>query len=90
MNPALIARLDSRDTDFESRFSDLLAWHTTDQTAVEQHVADIIAQVCHEGDAALIRLTHHYDKIALIPDGLAFSEAEIDAAFLDHGRRRGV
>lgn len=80
MNPALIIRLDSQETHFKEKFSNIVRWDMVDMRSIEMHVADIIDQVRREGDAALIRLTHHYDRITLTPDRLAFSTAEIDAA----------
>ncbi len=42
-------------------------------------VAAIIADVRARGDAAVIELTARFDRLALTPETLAFSAAEIDA-----------
>ncbi|WP_130470870.1 histidinol dehydrogenase [Candidatus Magnetaquicoccus inordinatus] len=80
MNSHLIARLDSRQADFQARYQRLLQWDSERILDVEQRVADIIHQVRQEGDAALIRLTQQFDRILLHKEQLAFSEQEIDTA----------
>lgn len=72
--------LDSTSADFEAAFDALLTMKREDSPDVDAVVADIIAQVRREGDAALIALTEQFDRIRLTPDQLVFSEAEIDAA----------
>jgi histidinol dehydrogenase len=47
---------------------------------VNDTVAAIIADVRACGDAAVIELTERFDRLALTPETLRFSEAEIDAA----------
>ena len=80
MNLALITRLDSQEINFKEKFSNVVRWDMADMRSIEMRVADIISQVRHEGDAALIRLSQHYDRISLTPERLAFSTAEVDAA----------
>ena len=53
----LVARLSTRDEDFESRLTDLLAWEGVSDHGVQQAVSEIISQVRREGDAALVALT---------------------------------
>ena len=48
-------------------------------SGVETTVAEIIARVAREGDAALKYYTEKFDKVAL--DSLEVTEAEIDEAF---------
>ena len=72
--------LDSREPGFEGRFAALLGMKREDSPDVDAVVAGIIAEVRARGDAALIELTAKFDRLALAPGGLAFSEAEIDAA----------
>jgi histidinol dehydrogenase len=49
-----------------------------DSPDVDAVVADIIADVRTRGDAAVIELTHKFDKVQLTPETMRFSEAEID------------
>jgi histidinol dehydrogenase len=72
--------LDTSDSDFEARFSALLEMKREDAPEVDEAVAAIIADVRARGDAAVIDLTGRFDRLALTPDTLAFSPAEIDAA----------
>ncbi len=71
--------LSSADPGFEPAFAALLSMKREDSPDVDSAVADIIAQVRTEGDAALIALTERFDRVRLAPERLAFSEAEIDA-----------
>ncbi|MBF0184757.1 MAG: histidinol dehydrogenase [Magnetococcales bacterium] len=80
MNSNLITRLDSRQDDFQERYTRLLQWDSERLLDVEQRVAGIIQQVRLEGDAALLRFTRQFDRIDLSAEQLAFSEQEIDAA----------
>ena len=65
--------------DFETRFVALLGAKREDSPDVDAVVADIIADVRMRGDAAVIELTAKFDRLALTPGTLAFSQAEIDA-----------
>jgi histidinol dehydrogenase len=66
--------------DFESRFAALLSMKREDSPEVGEIVSGIIADVRARGDAAVIELTHRFDRIALTPATLAFAPAEVDAA----------
>ena len=72
--------LSTADADFEARFAALLGQKREEAADVGAAVAAIIADVRARGDAAVIELTERFDRLALTPDRLAFSEAEIDAA----------
>ncbi len=72
--------LSTTDADFESRFTDVLNAKREDSPDVDAVVADIIADVRARGDAAVIELTHKFDRLELTPETLAFSPEEIDAA----------
>ena len=72
--------LDHADPDFDTRLGTLLATKRESAPDVDETAAAIIAEVRAEGDDAVIRLTARYDRLALTPARLAFSEAEIDAA----------
>jgi len=71
--------LDTTDPEFEPRFAALLAAKREDSPDVDAVVADIIADVRARGDAAVIALTERFDRLALTPDTLRLTEAEIDA-----------
>lgn len=71
--------LATTDADFEDRFTDLLSMKREDSPDVDAAVAQIIADVREQGDAAVIGLTAKFDKLDLTPDRLAFSASEIDA-----------
>ncbi len=68
------------EADFEDRFAALLGAKREDSPDVDSAVAEIIADVRARGDAALIELTERFDRVALTPDRLRLSEAEIAAA----------
>lgn len=71
--------LNASDADFETRFAALLGAKREDSPDVDAVVADIIADVRHRGDAAVIELTAKFDRLELTPETLRFSEEEIDA-----------
>ena len=71
--------LDASDPDFEARFTALLSAKREDTPEVDDIVARIIADVRARGDAAVIELTHRFDRMQLAPATLRFTEAEIDA-----------
>lgn len=65
--------------DFEAAFAQLLSMKREEAEDVDQAVAAIIADVRARGDAALIELTARFDRMEVSAEGLAFSEAEIEA-----------
>ncbi|MBT8456497.1 MAG: histidinol dehydrogenase [Rhodobacteraceae bacterium] len=71
--------LSTTDPDFEQRFAALLTMKREDAPDVDDTVAAIIADVRARGDAAVIELTERFDRMALTPETLAFSEDEIAA-----------
>jgi histidinol dehydrogenase len=72
--------LDTRDADFEARFSALLSMKREETPEVDDVVAGIIADVRARGDAAVIELTERFDRQSLTPETLAFTPDEIAAA----------
>ena len=72
--------LSTRDAGFEARFAALLGMKREDSPDVDAAVSQIIADVRARGDAAVIELTQRFDRLALTPAQLAFSQAEMDAA----------
>ena len=70
--------LDATAPDFEAGFARLLSAKREDSADVDEIVAGIIADVRARGDAALIELTAKFDRLALTPETLRFSAAEIE------------
>ncbi|MEX0310868.1 MAG: histidinol dehydrogenase [Tateyamaria sp.] len=75
--------LDHSAADFEHRFTALLTAKREDSPDVDAAVADIIADVRARGDAAVIALTERFDRVALTPETLRISQAEVHAAIAD-------
>ena len=73
--------LDAQAADFEAAFTTLLGAKREDSPDVDAVVADIIADVRHRGDAAVIELTAKFDRLELTPDTLRFSEEEIESYY---------
>ena len=64
MSEALITRLDSRQSDFNKRLGQLLAWESVSDNRVAQVVDDILQQVKTRGDAAVLEYTNRFDRRA--------------------------
>jgi histidinol dehydrogenase len=73
-------RLSTTDTDFESRFSELLGAKRESSQDVNDAVSSIIADVRERGNAAVIELTNKFDKANVSETTLAFTADEIAAA----------
>jgi histidinol dehydrogenase len=71
--------LNTKDADFDARFTALLGQKREDSPDVDDAVAAIIAEVRARGDAAVLDLTARLDKLALTPETMAFTKAEIEA-----------
>lgn len=71
--------LTTTDPDFETAFAALLGQKREEAEDVDQAVATIIADVRTRGDQAVIDLTARFDRLALTPETLAFTPAEIAA-----------
>ncbi|WJY20414.1 histidinol dehydrogenase [Fontisubflavum oceani] len=69
--------LNSTDPDFETRFAALLEMKREDAPEVDDAVAEIIGDVRDRGDKAVIELTERFDRLALMPETLAFTSEEI-------------
>ncbi|KMK67775.1 histidinol dehydrogenase [Puniceibacterium sp. IMCC21224] len=70
--------LDHDQPNFEQAFGHLLGAKREDSPDVDDIVAGIIADVRARGDQAVIELTAKFDRLALEPGKLAFSQQEID------------
>ncbi len=73
-------RLDASAASFAADFAALLAMKREVSEEVDAIAAGIIAEVRALGDAALIDYTQRFDHLALTPETLRVSEAEIAAA----------
>ena len=76
-------RLDTRAADFEAGFAALLDQARDAIMRVDAPVAAIIAAVRARGDAALCDFTARFDRMAIAPDRLRITEAEITAAIAE-------
>jgi histidinol dehydrogenase len=76
----LVIRLGTNDPGFEEAFTALLGQARETTETIDQAVAAIIAEVRAEGDAALLRYTERFDRLALTADRLRIGAAEIEAA----------
>jgi histidinol dehydrogenase len=77
-----MARLATSDADFEARFQQLLRGAAEVDAAVEQRVAQIIADVRARGDAAVLELTARYDGVqAERVSDLELGADELQAAY---------
>jgi histidinol dehydrogenase len=73
-------RLDAREPSFPLAFAALLSAKREVSEDVDQAVRAIIEDVVARGDEALIDFTYRFDGLALQPETLRVSDAEIDAA----------
>jgi len=80
--PAQPLHLSTAQTDFEAAFKARLHWSADTDSAIEQRVADILADVKLRGDAAVLTYTQRFDGLNA-PDmaALELSQAELKSAF---------
>ena len=75
-------RLNTAEADFEVRFQQRLHWSSETDVAIEQRVADILADVKGRGDAAVLDYTQRFDGLsALSLAALELTQAELKDAF---------
>ena len=76
------ARLRTESADFETAFQARLHWSADQDAAIEQRVADILADVQARGDAAVLEYTERFDGLAA-PSvaALELTQSELKAAF---------
>lgn len=76
------ARLSSVESEFEAKFKARLHWSADTDAAIEQRVADILADVQRRGDAAVLDYTARFDglQVAAMAE-LELTQAELKAAF---------
>ncbi|MDP2449213.1 histidinol dehydrogenase [Polaromonas sp.] len=76
------ARLSTAEATFEAQFTARLHWSADTDAAIEQRVADILADVQQRGDAAVLEYTARFDGLtAASMDALELTQAELKAAF---------
>ncbi|PWF21611.1 histidinol dehydrogenase [Corticimicrobacter populi] len=59
----MIHRLNTTAPDFDTRLRTLLAFESSQDAAIEQAVADILADIQQRGDAALLEYTRRFDRV---------------------------
>jgi histidinol dehydrogenase len=76
------ARLSTVSAQFEAEFKARLHWAADTDAAIEQRVADILADVQARGDAAVLDYTARFDGLqAASVSALELTQAELKAAF---------
>ncbi len=83
MNPtAAPVRLSTTKPAFDAEFQARLHWSADTDAAIEQRVADILADVQQRGDAAVLEYTARFDGVqAASMSSLELTQAELKAAF---------
>ena len=75
-------RLSTAQPDFEQRFKERLHWSGETDAAIEQRVAEILADVQRRGDAAVLEYTARFDGVqGKTLQDLELTQAELKAAF---------
>ena len=75
-------RLSTASADFEAQFARRLHWSADTDHAIEQRVADILADVQQRGDAAVLEYTARFDGLSADNlKALELTQAELKAAF---------
>ena len=74
-------RLSTADSNFEARFTELLATKREVSEEVGAVVAEVIARVREKGDAAVIDYTRRFDRFDPTENGLRITAEEIAAAY---------
>ncbi len=76
-----IRQLATTSADFEAEFARVLHWSAETDAAIEQRVADILADVEKRGDAAVLEYTQRFDGLAASSmDQLEITQDELKAA----------
>jgi histidinol dehydrogenase len=74
-------QLNTADADFEAAFAARLHWSADTDAAIEQRVADILADVQKRGDAAVLEYTQRFDGLqAADVKALEITQTELQAA----------
>ncbi len=76
------ARLSTASSTFDADLKERLHWSAAADAAIEQRVADILADVQQQGDAALLRYTAQFDHVSATRVAeLELTQVELKAAF---------
>ncbi|MGC1172756.1 histidinol dehydrogenase [Polaromonas sp.] len=76
------ARISTANSTFEAQFQARLHWAADTDAAIEQRVADILADVQKRGDAAVLEYTARFDGLSAgSVAGLELTQADFKAAF---------
>ncbi|MBL0151615.1 MAG: histidinol dehydrogenase [Ideonella sp.] len=82
MSPVAIRLLDTASLDFEDQFQRVLHWSAETDHAIEQRVAEILADVRTRGDAAVLEYTARFDHLtAASVAALELTRDELKGAF---------
>jgi len=77
-----ITRLSSKQTDFDSRLSKLLAFEETADEKLEATVASILSDVKKRGDVAVLEYTRKFDRLPLADAAaMELPQSELKSAF---------
>ncbi|UCU95482.1 histidinol dehydrogenase [Hydrogenophaga taeniospiralis] len=75
-------RLSTTSADFEAQFAARLHWSADTDSAIEQRVADILADVQQRGDAAVLAYTERFDGLSADSlKTLELTQSELKVAF---------
>ncbi|HXE21513.1 MAG TPA: histidinol dehydrogenase [Rhodoferax sp.] len=75
-------RLSTASSTFDAQFKARLHWSAQEDAAIEQRVAEILADVRARGDAAVLEYTNRFDGLgAASMQALELTQAELKAAF---------
>jgi histidinol dehydrogenase len=81
MPPIAIRQLATTAADFEAKFKQVLHWSADTDSAIEERVASILADVQQRGDAAVLEYTQRFDGLqADSVAALEIPQAELQAA----------
>ena len=76
------SRISTASSTFEAEFQARLHWSPDTDAAIEQRVANILADVKQRGDAAVLDYTARFDRLEVASMGaLEMTQAELKAAF---------
>lgn len=78
----MIRKLDSRTPDFNATLDALLAFESETDEGIERTVAEVLANVKKQGDAAVLEYTRRFDRLdAASMSALELPKSELKAAF---------
>jgi len=73
-----IRKLDSADADFRAQLSAVLAFEASEDAAIEQAAAQILADVKARGDVAVLEYSNRFDRLQQRPQGGATSMTQLE------------